>query len=74
MYEAAQKWVAGVDKATKALGTSDEFLYMNFAGHFQDPLSTYGKENVDFMTSTARNYDPAGVFHNLVPGGFKLKR
>ena len=73
MWESAKKWYSEVDKAVKSLGTSDEFLYSNFAGYFQDPLSTYGKENVDFMTSVAREYDPNGVFHKLVPGGFKLK-
>jgi hypothetical protein len=74
MYEAARQWRDQVDEAAKSFGTNDEFLYMNFAGQFQNPFSSYGKENVDHLNAMAHKYDPAGVFQSLVPGGFKLKK
>ena len=74
MYALAQKWSEEVTKFTKAKGTDDPFLYLNFAAQFQDPICAYGKENVAFMHEVAAQYDPTGVFQTLVPGGFKLSK
>ncbi len=46
MYKLARQWVSEVTEATKALGTDDPFLYLNFAAQFQDPLCAYGKKNL----------------------------
>lgn len=72
MYSATQTWYQRVDAVAKALNTNDDFLYLNFAGGFQNPLASYGNESLDFMRNVATKYDPTGVFQRLVPGGFKL--
>lgn len=72
MYNATRRWVQDVDAAAKKLGTNDDFVYLNFAGGFQNPLQSYGSESLEFMRSVAQKYDPSGVFQKLVPGGFKL--
>jgi hypothetical protein len=72
MYEAARTWVNRVLAVALRFGTDDEFLYHNFAGGFQDPLTTYGPDNLRFMRSVARKYDRDGFFQVQMPGGFKL--
>ncbi|KAK3305084.1 6-hydroxy-D-nicotine oxidase [Chaetomium strumarium] len=74
MYALAAKWVGMVTKATRLLGTHEEFLYLNLAAQFQDPIRAYGEDNVRFIRHVAEKYDPAGVFQRLAPGGFKISR
>ena len=74
MYAAASQWVDQVTAATKALGTDDPFLYLNFAAGFQKPICAYGAKKVRFLQQTATKYDPTGVFQTLVPGGFKVSQ
>lgn len=72
MANATVAWFDKAKAATVALGTDDKFLYLNFAGGFQDPISGYGAKNVEFLRRVAAAYDPQGVFQKLMPGGFKL--
>ncbi|KAK5992201.1 FAD-dependent monooxygenase sdcF [Cladobotryum mycophilum] len=48
--------------------------YLNYADPSQNPLKSYGQQNLQFLRSVSRKYDPNGVFQNQVPGGFKLSR
>ncbi|KAI3316840.1 FAD-binding domain-containing protein [Xylariaceae sp. AK1471] len=59
------------DTATKA-GGLHRFKYLNYADPNQDVLRSYGDENLAFLRTTSRKYDPQGVFQKKVPGGFKL--
>lgn len=51
-----------------------DFLYLNYCGDSQDPLSTYGEENLKKMREASAKYDPTGVFQERVPGGFKISK
>jgi hypothetical protein len=51
-----------------------EWEYLNYADFTQDPLSTYGEENVKFLKKVATKYDPDGVFQTRMPGGFKISK
>lgn len=72
MYNATQTWYQQIDAVARELHTDHKFLYLNFAGGFQNPLGTYGAESLKLMRTVAKKYDPMGVFQKLVPGGFKL--
>ncbi|KAI5303757.1 hypothetical protein KEM56_007219 [Ascosphaera pollenicola] len=48
------------------------FLYMNYANHDQDVISSYGASNGARLRRVASHYDPSGVFQKLQRGGFKL--
>ncbi|KAK9798013.1 putative FAD-binding PCMH-type domain-containing protein [Seiridium cardinale] len=61
-----------LDEAARGLGGLHDFKYMNYADPRQDPLSTYGEANLDFLRSISVQYDPEGIFQTRVPGGFKL--
>lgn len=48
------------------------WLNLNYAAADQEPLQSYGPENVVKMKAAAAKYDPHGVFQRLCPGGFKI--
>jgi hypothetical protein len=53
-------------------GTAIDFVYLNYAFNFQDPIGTYGAENKRRLQEVSKKYDPEGLFQKGVPGGFKL--
>ena len=57
-----------------SIGADNPYLYLDYADITQDPLASYGAENVKKMRAAAKKYDPEGVFQNLVPGGFKISK
>ena len=57
-----------------SIGANNPYLYLDYADITQDPLASYGAENVKKMRAAAKKYDPQGVFQNLVPGGFKISK
>ncbi|KAH6652289.1 6-hydroxy-D-nicotine oxidase [Truncatella angustata] len=56
------------------VGVNVEWEYLGYADGSQDPLSTYGSENVQFIREVATKYDSEGIFQTRVPGGFKISR
>ena len=56
----------------KKLGLYNEYLYLNYAAPWQDPISGYGAAQKARLQAVSKKYDPKGVFQKQVPGGFKL--
>lgn len=50
------------------------FLFMNDASRDQDPLASYGQDNLAKLRRIARKYDPAQVFQKQQNGGFLLSK
>lgn len=50
----------------------NEYIYMNYASQFEDPISSYGAANVNRLRAISKKYDPQQVFQQLHPGHFKL--
>ncbi|KAI1759337.1 hypothetical protein GGR53DRAFT_513877 [Hypoxylon sp. FL1150] len=75
---AYQRVKAGIEAIKEFAGTIEggllDWIYINYADQSQDPLGSYGAENVRFMKRVAAAYDPDGVFQTLCPGGFKLPK
>lgn len=69
---ASSALVSAVEKAARDLGAYDPFVYLNYAGTWQDPISSYGDESVQQLQQLRGRVDPDGVFTRLVPGGFKI--
>ena len=61
-----------VAEAAKEMGLLHQFQYLNYADPSQDPIQSYGAENVARLKAASRKYDPMGMFQTQVPGGFKL--
>lgn len=69
---AGREMIAGIENDARKLDLLDPFLYLNYAGSYQDPIATYGEENVRRLRAIAHAVDPEGVFRTQVPGGFKI--
>ncbi|KAM0190714.1 hypothetical protein ACHAPI_009240 [Fusarium lateritium] len=54
-------------------GGAVDWEYLNYADFTQDPLSTYGLENVKYIRQVALKYDPKGIFQTRLPG-FKISK
>ena len=60
------------NEAARQMGMLHEFVYLDYANQAQDPIQSYGWENVEALKAVGRKYDPDGIFQRQVPGGFKL--
>lgn len=63
-----------VDEYAREIGGHEDFVDLNYADASQNPLQSYGEENVGFIRQVANEYDPNGVFQQRFPGGFKISR
>jgi len=61
-----------IDRDAAGRGTLVPFKYLNYAADFQDPIGSYGDENVLKLRNASKRYDPDGLFQKGVPGGWKL--
>lgn len=67
--------ICGIAESTaKANGTYLPFVYANYASRDQNPLRSYGTENLAKLKEIARRFDPEGVFQKLQNGGWLLSR
>ncbi|KAL9603056.1 MAG: hypothetical protein Q9219_001420 [cf. Caloplaca sp. 3 TL-2023] len=69
---AARKIFQQADKVAEKTGLKRPWIYLNYAAEDQDPIGSYGAENVRKLREASRKYDPTGLFQKNVPGGFKL--
>ncbi|KAI4251814.1 MAG: hypothetical protein LQ352_004642 [Teloschistes flavicans] len=60
------------DALAERMGMNRRWLYLNYAAEDQDPIASYGADNVERLKATSRKFDPEGLFQKNVPGGFKL--
>ncbi|KAF7535578.1 hypothetical protein G7054_g5240 [Neopestalotiopsis clavispora] len=58
----------------RSIGAAAEWEYINYAYDYQNPLATYGAENVAKIQAAAAKYDPEGVFQTRAPGGYKITK
>lgn len=63
---------AELEAYAESIGANTPWRYLNYVNPSQDPLSSYGAENVEFMREVAAEYHPSGFFQTRVSGGFKL--
>ncbi|KAH9909566.1 FAD-binding domain-containing protein [Xylariomycetidae sp. FL2044] len=64
--------LAAIDREAEARKTLVPFKYLNYADTTQDPIGSYGVENVKKLQDVSGIYDPDGLFQKGVPGGWKL--
>lgn len=63
---------AAIEAYAKLSRQNTPFRYLNYAHPLQDPISSYGAENVALLKRASAKYDPKGFFQKKVTGGFKL--
>ena len=73
VHPKVQAWVQAVKKFAATIDDGNlDWIYLNYADKSQDPLASYGIENLKKMRNVAAKYDPEQVFQKLCLGGFKL--
>lgn len=69
-----KKIVDVVEETAKKEGVWLSFKYSNYSSRDQDPLASYGEENLARLREIAAKYDPERVFQVLQNGGWLLSR
>ena len=73
VYPKVRTWLQRLREFAATIENGNlEWEYLNYADGSQNPLESYGKENLRKMREAAAKYDPDLVFQKLCPGGFKL--
>ncbi|KAI1012180.1 hypothetical protein LB503_004657 [Fusarium chuoi] len=65
--EVLSKW----EDDALAKGLLQKFQYLNYAAPYQRPFGSYGGDELEFLKSVSKKYDPAQILQKKV-GGFKL--
>ncbi|KAI1393317.1 FAD binding domain-containing protein [Hypoxylon trugodes] len=65
---------AQVKEYARSVQGDIDFVYLNYADASQDPLGSYGADNIQHIRDVAAKYDPNEVFQKRIPGGFKISR
>lgn len=73
-HRVISKIVKTVKMEARRRKLDNDFVYLNYASEYQDPIGSYGAANKDRLIKISKKYDPAQVFQFLQPGGFKLTR
>jgi hypothetical protein len=71
-HEVIKGIIATLKAEAKRRNLDDDFVYLNYASEYQDPIGSYGAKNKERLRSVSRKYDPTQAFQYLQPGGFKL--
>jgi hypothetical protein len=72
-YPKIKAWIEEIKLFAATIeGGNLPWVYLNYADQCQDPLLSYGKENLQKLRAVCRKYDPHQVFQKLCPGGFKV--
>ncbi|KAF1947958.1 FAD-binding domain-containing protein [Clathrospora elynae] len=71
--KAALDFMNAVKVEAKKRGLHNRYIYMNYAGPYQNVVPSYGEANLAKLKSIAKKYDPNAVFQKLQPGGYKLE-
>jgi hypothetical protein len=61
-----------VEEYATLMGLNKNWPYLNYAMGDQDPLASYGEENLSIIRAAAEKYDPTKVFQKLRGSGFKI--
>lgn len=74
MRDACRVVIEEAQAISRRNGTNLPFLYSNYSSRDQDPLASYGAENVRKLKDIAIKYDPDRVFQELQNGGWLISR
>ncbi|KAJ8122588.1 hypothetical protein ONZ43_g1256 [Nemania bipapillata] len=68
----ADTLMGGIEQEVGSIGDLDPFVYLDYAGQYQDPIASYGAESVKKLRQVRKKFDPKGAFTFQVPGGYKI--
>jgi hypothetical protein len=69
---AVTRLLSQIEALAEQRGLGERYKFLNYAYKSENPIESYGPENVKFLQATSKRFDPSGFFQTKVPGGFKL--
>lgn len=73
LNKAASAFMDTAKTEAKNRGLYHKYIYMNYAGPYQNVVPSYGEANLAKLKKIAKKYDPHAIFQTLQPGGYKLE-
>jgi hypothetical protein len=74
MREKLTAFAATLEEFGTERNSNVEWRYLNYVDQTQNPLRSYGEQNVEVMRDVAAKYDPDGVFQERVVSGWKISK
>jgi hypothetical protein len=71
--KAALDFMNAAKEEAKKRGVYNRYIYLNYAGPYQNVIPSYGEANLAKLKAISKKYDPTAVFQKLQPGGYKLE-
>ncbi|KAH7362471.1 FAD binding domain-containing protein [Plectosphaerella cucumerina] len=68
----AEELAATINKYADDNGIQRDWVFVNYGSAIQDPVATYGEENIQFLRDVSDKYDSRKVFQKLRQTGFKI--
>ena len=72
IYQFVNDVNAEIESQLKAKDLMTRYIYLNDASKDQKVFESYGAESVKKLKAIRAKYDPARVYTDLMPGGFKI--
>lgn len=73
LRQKASAFASALEEYAKTIDGLREWRYLNYVDPSQeDPILSYGSENVAFLRKVSAKYDPEGFFQKRQKGGFRL--
>jgi hypothetical protein len=72
IYQFVNDVNADIESQLKAKDLMTRYIYLNDASKDQKVFESYGAESVKKLKAIRAKYDPARVYTDLMPGGFKI--
>jgi len=72
LHKTANSLMEAIENDARNAEAYDPYLYLNYVGASQDPISSYGSETDKAFRAVKQKFDPNGVFSHGSSSGFKL--
>jgi hypothetical protein len=73
MREKLEAFSATLQGFGEVMSININWQYLNYVDQTQNPLESYGKQNIDFIRKVAAKYDPSRMFQKKVVSGWKIE-
>ncbi|KAH7072584.1 hypothetical protein FB567DRAFT_206280 [Paraphoma chrysanthemicola] len=72
MRDKLDSFAATLKEFAHAKNLNVDWQYLNYVDQTQNPLKSYGEDNVEFIRKVAAKYDPSAMFQKKVVSGWKI--
>jgi hypothetical protein len=67
-----EAYTEDIERYAKSVGSYWDWKYPNYAHKSQDPIASFGEENIRKLQAASAKYDTQGVFQKLRTTGFHI--